>query len=448
MQQRLREEDARRKEVEARRREEEEAKAQKQNEEAKRREEEAKRREEEANAIKLQEAAFWATLSPPEVERMRNMLQAVALYQQQLRQNDQVLAELHEQVKSKDKVYQPLKQRVQQATRDVEQAQEQEERAQAELARWSRKREQYEGCGDDVAALRTRHHALQLELAILREKHGPNQGEVASMRERLAASDESSSSMASRLVALKAKCQQTVASLKGEYVEELAAMRAQHTEEISKLDVAAQNQLGELWVEHAQDASKLRLAHEEASRRREKLRQDRNLTTDQLLESQREGQRLHQQFADARQEVLELSAQLKASSSFQQSRTLETPVAHSRSRSMTQLGRSTPASLGGRSHPASPALEASLRASSSDRIQVRTEVQSFRQRCRALEKEATRTHDALEKKQAQCDHWRKLSLEHGNLSGSQSFISGKSAPFTLGPMDHLKLLSPNGINTL
>lgn len=245
--------------------------------------------------------------------------------------------------------------------------------------------------------------------------------------------------MASQLVALKTKCQQTAASLKAEHLEELAGLRAQQTEELSKLEVETQSCLGELRVQHAQEASKLRVALEEASRRREKLRQDRDLSADQFLESQREGARLQRQFADARQEVLEISAHLKSSSLQHSQRNLDASMGGGRSRSMTQLGRSAP--------PSPATADGSLVG---DRSQVDTELQTMRRRCKALEKECAKTHDALEKKQAECLRWRKRSFEHGNHS-NQSTLSGKSGPFTLGPVDNgadLKLLSPNGSRTL
>jgi predicted nucleic acid-binding Zn-ribbon protein len=431
-QRRLREEQER-KEMEARQREQ-------------RRLEETKRKTE-IEEVQTREATFWSLLAPEEVQRLRGMLQAVVLYQQQLAQNETTHADLHERIDAKEKAYQKFRQRVQRSSHDTDVARDLEERARDELGRWSRKREQYENPGQDIQALRRRQHSLQSELHKLQEQCEPLQVEASALREKLTLSDGKSGTLASQLVSIKSKSQQTAASLKASNVEVLAALHAQHTEEFAKIEVDLQNQLGEIRVKHAQEASNLRLALEEANWRKEKLRQERDFTADQLLEGQREGARLHGLFADARQEVLELSAQLKASGAYSSQAALS--GARARSRSMSQLGKSAPAS------PAiSHKLDSSM-CSTAGGMRVDSELQMFRKRCKQLEKECHKTHTALEKKQAACDMWRRRSFEQGSGSCT-SAVSEEPAPFTLGPADKdisadtcaLRLLSPNGTRTL
>jgi len=64
-----------------------------------------------------------------------------------------------------------------------------------------------------------------------------------------------------------------------------------------------------------------------------------------------------------------------------------------------------------------------------------SELRSVQRRCKRLERECRQTHGALERKQAECERWRKRSFDEGS---STSKIEKKlevrgAGIFTLGP---------------
>lgn len=413
--------------------------------------EEARKREErrlaeikrkaELQQLQAREAAFWSMLPPEEEQRLRGMLQATILYQQQITQNETAHTDLLEQINLKEKTYQSLRDRVQRSSQDLDVAREMEERARGDLGRWTRKRDQYENPGQDIEALRRRHHSLRNELQRLQEECEPLQVEAGALREKLTSSDEKSGMLASELVSVKAKSQQAVTTLQSGNVEALASLHAQQMEEFARLEVDTQNKLSDIRVKHAQEASILRQRLEEATRREEKHRKEREFTADELLEGQREGSRLNGLLMNVRQEVMELSARLKACGAYPSQVALS--GSRTRSLSLTQLGKHVPPS------PATPHNLDSSTCSMAGSRRGNSEIQLLRKQCRQLEKECSRTHAELEKQQEACDMWRKRSFDQG---GSwSSVISEDPAPFTLGPADKdtsLTLLSPNGTRTL
>jgi len=217
---------------------------------------------------------------------------------------------------------------------------------------------------------------------------------VQALRERRNACETNGREQAIRLATLKARCQQDIAQLKAEQAEELAALQANHMEELVKLETRYQNQAADLRAESAEEAARLRLQMEDAVRRREQLRQERDEAQDQLRARQREGSLLQQQCAEARQEVLDLTVQAKAF------------------------------------HASGSGMFGGVDTLPTD---TESEIQAMWQHCKTLERDCARMHDALEKKQVECEQWRKRASEP--LRQLPSTIRREEGPFTLGPSE-------------
>lgn len=374
-------------------------------------EEQQRHREEEEREQKRREDAFWAAMTPEERSRMQGMLQAVSLYQQQLQQNERVIGDLHAQVAAKEKAVRSVRRRMQQAEQGTMAAKEQEERAQKEAARWSQKREQYADTGGDTDLLRVRHATLLAEVERLRVDVAPIRTELRTLRNRLASCEATGRAQASTLGALRTSCQHTISSTKAEQVEELSTLRANQAEELARLDILCSTEVSILRAHHAEEVSRLRCLLDEAERRRNRQRHERDEAAEMLSTRQREGAQLQLLCADARNEVLELSNQVKACN-------VNVRVA-------SQLGLSI--------------FDHSTSFAFGDDAQVDIELQSERQRCRSLERECSRAHDSLEKKQSECERWRRRSLAMGAaylFTGAADAAAGGGAlPFTLGPAE-------------
>merc|ERR1712176_650519 len=102
-------------------------------------------------------------------------------------------------------------------------------------------------------------------------------------------------------------------SLQAAHAKELDAMLPQQAAEVTMLEGQCQAQLLELRTTHAKDVSELECALKDEEQKRDKLRQDRNEANELLSSWQREGAQLQQQYADVRQELLDLSTQARAS---------------------------------------------------------------------------------------------------------------------------------------
>merc|ERR1712125_92379 len=364
---------------------------------------------------------------------MKGMLQAVSLCHQQLHKNERVISDLHDQVAAKEKGVRSMKRQAQQAEHETEKAVCRESCAQEDAARWNRKREQYSGSGDDENnLLRIRHASLLAEVKRLRDGVEPSRSELHNLRDRLAACEETGKEQAAKLCALKARCQQSVTTHRVDQTEELSKLRAQHTEEFARLETQFQSQLANLRSQHAEEVSRLRCALEDAERRRARVKRDRDEAADQLMARQRDGVLLQQQCADARNEVLELSNQVKSCNLLPQ-------VA-------SQLGLS----IFENSMANASALNSSMINMSfpgfGDEGRLDVELQQVRHRCKSLERECARTHDALERKQTECEHWRRRGVGAGAgprllaVTDTQAgvLVGGgddtRPSPFTLGPM--------------
>jgi hypothetical protein len=383
---------------------------------------ERQRREAEFRELQAQEEAFWASMNVDERNRLKGMLQALSQYQSHLQQNERVISDLHDQVAGKEKAVRSMKRQAQQADLDTEKALGREARAQDDAAHWTRKRAQYSDHieqDDETELLRVRHTSLLAEVKRLRDEVAPSRSELQNLRDRLSACEETGKEQASRLGALKAQCQQSLTGLGADQSRELSELRAQHTEEFAKLETQFQSQIANLRAHHAEEVSRLRCALDDAERRRNRVKRDRDEAADQLLARQREGALLQQQCSDARNEVLELSNQVKSCNLLPQ-------VA-------SQLGLSVlDCSMANASAINSSMINMSFPDVAEQR-RIDMELQQMRQHCKSLERECARTHEALERKQTECERWRRRGIA-ASPSGTRLLAVADGSTFTLGPV--------------
>lgn len=383
--------------------------------------EERRRREEEAALLlQEQERNFWASMPPADAEKMRAMLQAVSLCQKQLQHNEQIITNLHDHTASKERTYRGLRRRAQQAEQGLVLVQDQDAHFEEEVERWTSNLERYNAQKIDIVALRARRGSLQEERRTLSEELTVTRSELVGLRDRLGACEAMSEEQSSRLVALEAHCGQTVDSVKSQHADKLFALREEHAADIARQEEELDYRVEDLKIQRAAEAQRLQAELGHFQQQGERAALDRQEAMEDLQEQQREGSRLQQQCADAREEVLDLASQVRA---YQE----EPRVA-------AQLGVSLDGSMASISFLPLPG----------DDPQLDAELDAARRQCKALERECQRTHATLEKKQAECERWRARILERRRRGGLPSTLEEPlgdseqqpaSAPFLLGDAD-------------
>merc|ERR1719510_90765 len=110
--------------------------------------EEQLRRQAEAVAeqqrLQSEEESIWAALTVEEANQLRGMLQAVALYRQQLQQTEHVATDLQQQITGQEKACRSQRRRALQAAQEEKVAHERRVKQAEDVARWEKKRLQYE----------------------------------------------------------------------------------------------------------------------------------------------------------------------------------------------------------------------------------------------------------------------------------------------------------------
>jgi len=341
------------------------------------------RQEQKGRELAQRERRLWAALAPEEGERLRHLLQAVARFQQQVAENEVLIADLQEQIAGKERACRATQRRASQAVQEAEHASDQELHHQEELGRWTRKRAHLESLGEealDFATLGRRCDGAQAACARVRE-------EKADLQQR--------SAQARRLEALRAELRLGLEAHKAAQAEELAKFVPAHAAEVAELGARHSKEAAHLQLVHGGHASELSAALEVASRRREAHRRDRDEAQGEHDTRQREGVALHQECSDARQQLLNLSTEVKEA-----------------------IWRTEAAS------PWGDLLELAEAEGSDPEIEEYAE--DLHWRCRQLQRECTRTHDALEKKHAEVDRWRSRRF----FRGGEAIADGE--PFMLG----------------
>lgn len=360
---------------------------QEQREEEQRQREEQQRlkREQESRELRLCEQKFWAALTLDEAERMRSLLQAVALFQQQVAENEILITDLQDQTSGKERACRATQRRTQQAGEEAQRAKAQESRHLEEIARWSRKCTQIKGLGDEAIgtdALRARVESMQAERERLREQKAGYEKRYAD---------------AQHIDALRADRKLSVEAHKAAHAEDLAALVPVQTAEISELETKYDKEMSQLQIVHSGQSAELNAALEGAARRRDAHGRERDDAQREHDARQQENVLLHQDCSDERQEVLHFSTEVKEA-----------------------MWRAEAAS------PYGDLLELAEAEGSDSETEEYAE--DLRLRCRQLQRECARTHDALDKKQAEAERWRSRRL----LRMGRGEATCDSEPFVLG----------------
>lgn len=135
--------------------------------------------------------------------------------------------------------------------------------------------------------------------------------ELESLWERLAAHEQREHAEVQQHGARDAECRQAVAHLKARHAEELMSLRPRHAESTERIKAQHQADVNALHQLHAEEALVLREALKQAAGERDLLREDLDEASDAFAAWQREGARLQEQYSDARQEVLDLSLEVR-----------------------------------------------------------------------------------------------------------------------------------------
>ncbi|CAE7438650.1 unnamed protein product [Symbiodinium sp. CCMP2592] len=368
----------------------------------------ARRQREQRLQTRRLEAALWNSLCMEDRDKLQNMLQVIEDSKSQLRRSSAEEVDLQSVLDNKDPACQDLRRRLEKAEQEARLARERELRSIDQITRWDSKRLHCEEASEGVELLRLSLDNVKAELKRLEHEAEPGRSWLHSLRERQMASQENARLSASRLTTLKAQYPQRVAELKASQVQEMADLRSSQAEELLKLEVDWTTQVSDMKSNHSEDVRSLKQSLEETTRRSQRMTRDRDDAREQAVARQREGSRLQQQCADARHEVLEMSAQVR----------LMHPAGPGQG-----LTRSFSASF----------LDSPL-LSIKDAQCTDAEMLDLRQRCKELERQCTRMHSLLERGQEACERWRRQGISAAAAGiDSADDAGGRPEPFAPVP---------------
>lgn len=328
-----------------------------------------------------------SSLDPGEARRLRGALEALGCYKRLLQENSLSLAKLQQRVADSEAGLAEDHERAEELQQEVAEARHKGAEAEAACEQWRLRGSRR--C-DELATLRERQERTKAELRQLEEEVRPARLELQEVRERLEACEVRGRQQGARLSELRCHCQGATSELQAHQLEEMATRQASHAEERAKLDAAFQGQLSQLRSSHLQALAELQAQLAEAERRRDELRYQRELQMDELMRLSKDKQELQRDCAEARDQLAVRSRRRELDSSF----------------------------------------------ASSTKDSRDYQVRALRNRCRDLEQTCLRTHQALEKRHAECEQWRRKVFEP---SGRKAHVHGltksfsAALPFTLGP---------------
>lgn len=256
---------------------------------------------------------FWAGLDETETARMKCMLQAISMFQQQLRQNERIISDLHEQIEGKEKTCQRLRRRAQQAGHQSEQAKLKETKMQMELEKCLRLQEARSKTASEAIV-----EELHSELKGVKEQIKSTTSEILAestalekLNLRISSSQAQREQHERHLAQLRDNYACALLQIQQQHASELDALRTENSESLYRLKEKVAAGLHSLKEQHDQEAFDLRASEDAVREDCRTSRASRDTACEQLVVRQQEGQQLLALYNEARQEALSTSSEIR-----------------------------------------------------------------------------------------------------------------------------------------
>jgi len=330
-------------------------------------------------------AELFEAMTSEEGARLQGMLQAVGLLKQQVEANEYLISGLEEQLAGNEKACRSVERRTLQAKDAARIAAEIQRKANQEITKWTRKRAEIERLREDASNSETLQHewkSLELQRNQLLDTHRAHSQRRAAGK---------------RVDSLRSQHAYKMEVARATHADRLAVFHVGLADEISASESTREAEVSHMRVVHEGRVVEFSTALDAAVRRRDFLCREKEDGVNELTARRDEGVALQQECADARKDVLHYVGEVKEA----QWRAEEAPFAD-----LLELAEAI---------DEDPHLE--------------EDIEDLQSRCRQLQRECERTHQALEKKQAEADRWR----DRGLATESKVDQAGDDdGPFVLG----------------
>jgi len=218
----------------------------------------------------------------------------------------------------------------------------------------------------EAEVLRSQMQAMEAHLERLKQELMDTREELDHGWPRLTDAEDAEAQCTAALGVLEASHSEEVAVLRSLHHEEIADARARHASRMGEIEAARQEEVAMLKVGNAEELSNLKSALENAQWQADvHVREQQDAVRETCLR-QRENARLAKRFGESRQEVLELAVKLEA-----------------------------------------------IRAATAGAPAREAELHAINQRSMLLQRTAAEWREALERKQLDCEVWRRRAAQRG-----------------------------------
>eukprot|EP00929_Paragymnodinium_shiwhaense_P070991 TRINITY_DN36068_c0_g1_i1.p1 TRINITY_DN36068_c0_g1~~TRINITY_DN36068_c0_g1_i1.p1 ORF type:complete len:715 (+),score=182.11 TRINITY_DN36068_c0_g1_i1:112-2256(+) len=323
---------------------------------------------------------------------LAQVLKVVAALQGRLQESESTIHELQAHLDEVTEKVRPLQRRAERAERErdtaVRRAVETEAKAKAAKAEAVPLVQQHM----EAEVLRHQLQVLEDELPRLREDCSVCRQELERGWPRLADAEDAEAQCGEAIAELETAHAEEVAILRSMHLEELSDMRARHAAGIGEIEAARREEVSSLKAQIAEECGNLTTSREAALWQADVYVREQQDAVREVCLRQRENARLAKRHGEARQEALELSVKLEA-----------------------------------------------LRAASTGAPAREAELNAVRQRCHLLQRTVAEWREALERKQLDCEVWRRRAVQRGATLPEEEDAMLGEAPLPRSPPAETRL---------
>eukprot|EP00933_Yihiella_yeosuensis_P039118 TRINITY_DN33070_c0_g1_i1.p1 TRINITY_DN33070_c0_g1~~TRINITY_DN33070_c0_g1_i1.p1 ORF type:complete len:449 (-),score=146.85 TRINITY_DN33070_c0_g1_i1:80-1426(-) len=252
-------------------------------------------------------------IKPDELARVRAMIQAISMFEQQLRQNDRLIHDFQEQIAGKERACERLRRRAQHANHQTQQTNSKVASWEDEIQKLKCKADQHLNEANDEA-LATLHEKLREtkdQIAKTESEMPKLQSELNTLQAKIRTKQAQAQEQQTHLDKLRQTYRHELEQIQQCCSTEADCDRCGHAAELEQIMSQKELEMQELKKKHCEEIKELQKAKAAAEDQKKAYEESRNEAMEELVSRQKEGHGLQQLCTAARQEALELSSEVR-----------------------------------------------------------------------------------------------------------------------------------------
>ncbi|CAJ1387563.1 unnamed protein product [Effrenium voratum] len=250
-------------------------------------------------------SSFWDSLDSAEADYLKSLLEAVSLFQLQLRQNERLISEAKELLGEREAACERLRFGAARAKRAAASAAAAAAAGRQEL----RRLEAYEDVTSELRALQKQRGQVEAEEARAAQELSERAAQAQALAARLGPGPGRRAGRWEHLELLEARCAGDKLALQQSHAKEISSVKQQEEARVQAMEAAKERESTKIASEYAEEASELRASAAQLAQQSEDSAAE--LAAQELAARLREGAALRGLCDKAQQEVAELSSELR-----------------------------------------------------------------------------------------------------------------------------------------